>query len=132
MNCTGLRGAFFAPRMGLRDPRGALRMPFSHFRGTRSGGFTPPVASTGSGGFIPPVASTRRGQFTLNRFTVSGFSLPVDAIRHGCSHKPFRICTYEKCARNSPAICTYKSLDLNFLGINTYKKQGVEIGRAHV
>ena len=51
--------------------------------------------------------------------------LPVDAIRHGRSRKPFGICSCEKCARKSPAICTYKSLDLNFFGINTYKKTGV-------
>ena len=43
-------------------------------------------------------------------------------------HKFFRICSYEKCARNSLAICTYKSLDLNLFGINTYKKIGGWVG----
>ena len=111
-------------------------MPFSQFRGT------------GRGGFTPPVDSIRRGGFTLNRFTVNGFTVnpsslrvngftpplatgrggfipPVDALWHGRSRKPFRICTYKKCARKCCGICTYKSLDLNFPGINTYKKQGV-------
>ena len=88
-------------------------MPFSHFRGNGRGGFTPPVASTGTGGF------------TLNRFTVNGFTPLVDGLRHGRSRKSFTICSYEKCARNSPGMCSCKSLDLKVFGINTYKKQGV-------
>ena len=61
--------------------------------------------------------------FSHFRGTRRGGSIPpVDALRHGRSRKPFRICSCEKCARNSLAICTYKSLDLNFPGINSYKK----------
>ena len=75
-------------------------MPFSHFRGAGRGGFTPPVGSTGRDGFTPP----------------------VDALPHGRSRKPFRICSYEKCARNSSGICSYKTKDLNFFGISSYKK----------
>ena len=102
-------------------------MPFSHSRA----GQEPALHCTGG--------------FTLNRFTVNGFTVnpsslrvngftpplatgrggfipPVDALRHGRSRKPFRICSYEKCARNSPGICSYKSKDLNSPGICSYKK----------
>ena len=88
-------------RTGLRDGAGALRMPFRHFRG----GLKPPLPCNGG-------------------FTVNGFIPPVDALRHGRSHKPFGICSCEKCAGNSSGICTYKSLDLKSIAINTYKKQG--------
>ena len=81
-------------------------MPFSHFRGRLE----------------PPLH--RSGGLTLNGFTVKGFIVPVDVLRHGRSRKPFTICSCEKRARNSPAICTYKSKDLNSPGINTYKKHG--------
>ena len=130
---------------GTRE--GALRMPFSHFRGIGSGGFTPPLAA-GTAGFIPPVAftgtggftrtlaSTGRGGFTPPRFwrcsgafippcfwrCRGGFTPPVDAVWHGRSRKPFGICSCKKRACNSPGICTYKSLDLNSPGINSYKK----------
>ena len=100
------------PETPLRDLRGALRMPFSHFRGTGRGGFNPPVDSTGRGGFIPPVDSTGR----------DGFIPPVDALRHVRSRKPLGICSCEKCVRNSSGMCSYKSLDLNFFGISSYKK----------
>ena len=87
-------------------------MPFSHFPGT------------GRGGFTPPVDSIRRGGFTLNRFTGNGFTLnkvhreefivPVDALRHGRSLKPFRMRRYEKWTRKS-------------LGIRTYKNKGLKL-----
>ena len=86
------------PARGCGTREGALRMPFTHFRG----------------GLKPPL---RRGGFTVN-----GFIPPVDALRHVRSRKPFRICSSEKRARNSPLICTHKSLDLNCPGINSYKK----------
>ena len=92
-------------------------MLFSHF----GGGLKSPTRQSRSGDGAPPRHST--GGFTLN-----GFTPPVDALRHGRYRKPFTICSYEKCARNSLAICTYKSLDLNFFGINTYKKQGWGVG----
>ena len=64
-------------------------MPFSHFRG----GLKPPLPCTGG-------------------FTLNGFTPPVDALRHVRSRKPFRMCSCEKCVRNSPAICTCKTIGL--------------------
>ena len=106
-------------------------MPFTHFVGglksptrqSRSGDGAPPLPC--DGGFTVNPSRLRVNGFTLNKVHREGFIPPVDALRHGRSRKPFRICTCEKCARNSPGMCTYKSLDLNFFGINTYKKQGV-------
>ena len=125
---TGLQ----KPEMGLRELRGALRMVFSHFRG----GLEPPcVAACSPRQWRRKAASTGRGGFTLNgctvdAFTVNGFTVnrftpPVDALRHGRSPKPFRICSCEKCVRNSPGMCSYKSKDLNSPGINSYRKSRV-------
>ena len=75
-------------------------MPFGHFRG----GLKRPLRCDGG-------------------FTVNGFISPVDGLPHGRSHKPFGICSCEKCACNCLAICSYKSLDLKSIRINTYKKQ---------
>ena len=76
-------------------------MPFSHFRGTGSGGFTPPLA-TGSAEFIRQVASTGTG----------GSTAPVDGLRRGRWRKPFRMRRYEKCACNSHGIRSYKNKGL--------------------
>ena len=122
MNCParacGALAAASASRMELRDPRGALRMPLSHF----CGGLKSPTRQSRSGDGAPPLPCT--GGFTLNRFTVNGFTPPVDARRHGRSRKPFGICSCKKCVRNSPGICSYKTKDLNFPGINSYKNTG--------
>ena len=121
-------------------------MPFSHFRG----GLKPPLRR--GGGFTVDGFTLNRftlnrftvngftlnrftvngftlnrftvNGFTLNRFTVNGFIPPVEALRHARSLKPFRICSCEKRARNSPGICSYKTKDLNYPGINSYKKPG--------
>ena len=90
------------PEMVLRDLRGTLRMPCSHFRGSGRGGFTPPVASTGRGGFTVNPSKLR----------VNGFIPPGDALRHGRSRKPFRMRRYEKSARKSFEIRTYKNKGL--------------------
>ena len=46
-------------------------MSFSYFRGSRRGGFTPPVASTGRGGFTVNPSKLRVNGFTVNGFTVN-------------------------------------------------------------
>ncbi len=83
-------------------------MPLSHF----PGGLKPPRHS--SGGFTLTCPEPRRNRFTV--FTLScegnGFISPVDALRHGRSPKPFRICTCKKCACNSLGICTCKNKGL--------------------
>ena len=122
MNC-GAHAAASAARTRLRDLRGTLRMPFSHFRG----GLKSPTHQSRSGDGAPPLPCG--GGFTMSGFTLNGFSVnrffpPVDGLLHGRSRKPFRICSCEKCARNSSAFCTYKSLDLKSPGINTYKNRG--------
>ena len=94
-------------------------MVFSYFRGTGSGGLIPPVASTGGGGF-----TVNPSRLRVNGFAVNGFIPPGDALRHGRSRKRFRICSCEKCVRNSPGICSCKTKDLNFPGISSYRKAG--------
>ena len=84
-------------------------MPCSHFRGTGSAGFIPPLAA-GTGGFTLNGLTVNR--FTVNGFTVNGFILPVDRLRRGRSRKPFRMRRYEKCACKCPGIGTYKNKGL--------------------
>ena len=101
-------------------------MPFSHVASGSprqlTGGLKSPTRQSRPGDGAPPLPCIDR--FTLNpsRLRVNGFTPPVGALRHGCSRKPFTICSYEKCARNSRAICTYKSLDLKVFGISSYRK----------
>ncbi len=57
-----------------------------------------------------------RSGFHPPRFTVSGgrilFVSEVGGLAPVLSRKPFRIRTYEKCARKSPAIRSYKIIGL--------------------
>ena len=94
-------------------------MPFTHFRGSGRGGFTPPVASTGRSGFTVNPSKVR----------VNGFIVPVDARQHGRSRKSFRIRRYEKAARKSFEIRTYKNKGLKLPWNQHLQKASIPSGQ---